>query len=70
MKWPVYEIDGASFYEGVTGDPHALHDLFMATTDMLNANGQKVPNGVISYCHEVFDTYMPRVEPSLPKVHL
>ena len=70
MRRPVYEIDGASFYEGVTGDPNALRDLFAAVIDIFNSDGQKVPNGVISYCHEVFDTYMPRVEPSLSKVQL
>ena len=62
MKRPVYEIDGASFYEGVAGDPHALHDLFMATTDMLNANGQKIPGGVVEYCQAMYDRYMPPSE--------
>ena len=46
MKRPVYEIDGATFYELVTGEPNALHDLFNATLDMLNLNGQSIPGDV------------------------
>lgn len=55
----MFEIDGSSFYEGVTGDPNALHDLFMATLEMLNSNGRGVPDSVAAYCQEVFDVSMP-----------
>ena len=44
------------------GDPHALHDLFVATTDMLNANGQKIPGSVVEYCQAMHDRYMPPSE--------
>ena len=69
MKRPVYEIDGALFYEGVIGDPHALHDLFMATTDMLNASGQKIPGSVVEYYQAMYDRYMPPSE-TLESVNL
>lgn len=59
MTRPIYEIDGASFYEGVTGEPTAIHDLFTATIDILNSNGNKVESDIATYCQQMFEHYMP-----------
>ena len=44
----LYEIDGMSFYEMVTGDKNALNDLFNVLCDRLN-----IGNEVTSYCKEI-----------------
>ena len=44
----LYEIDGMSFYEMVTGDKNALNDLFDVLCDRLN-----IGNEVTSYCKEI-----------------
>ena len=44
----LYEIDGTSFYEMVTGDKNALNDLFDVLCDRLN-----IGNEVTSYCKEI-----------------
>lgn len=68
MRRPVYEIDGATFYELATGEPNALYDLFTATMDILNSNGRSIPSSVLAYCQEVYDRYMPPL--ALPRVAL
>ena len=62
MTRPIYEIDGASFYEGVTGEPTAIHDLFTATINILNSNGNKVETDISAYCQQIFDDYMPPIK--------
>ncbi|MYB47417.1 MAG: Eco47II family restriction endonuclease [Cenarchaeum sp. SB0662_bin_33] len=59
LSRPIFEIDGASFYESVTGQPTAIRDLFTATIDILNTNGHRVEPNVSRYCQNVFDTYIP-----------
>lgn len=50
----LFEVDGASFYELVTGDANAIHDLFEY---MLDA---KMPNVEISRCcREIFRSSLP-----------
>ena len=56
---PVFEIDGSSFYEGATGHPTAMRDLFTATIDILNANGSRVEPAVCGYCRRMFESYIP-----------
>ena len=51
---PVFEIDGASFYNKATGDPNALHDLF----DVLNAE-LSTSRDIADYCNEVLATSIP-----------
>ncbi len=59
MKRPVYEIDGATFYDLATNDPNALYNLFHAAIGILNSNGRDIPSDVLAYCKEVYDRYMP-----------
>lgn len=63
VKQHVYEVDGASFYKMVTGEANALHDMFLATINILNSNGLKIPRDVLTYCQETYDRYMPGYEP-------
>lgn len=54
---PVSEIDGASFYHKVTGDPNALHDLFDVLCDELTASQE-----IADYCRQVMtDSIPPRI---------
>ena len=50
----VYEIDGASFYEMVTGSETALQDLFNVSVEMLGLSPS-----FTSYCREVFEKGLP-----------
>lgn len=58
MNRPVYEIDGASFYELVTGEHNALQNLFHATTNILSSE-DKIPQNVVRYCRGIYRTNMP-----------
>ena len=55
---PVYDIDGASFYELVTGSPTALEDMYEAMLEIITKNAS-LPNEVVQYCmdrlYESFD---------------
>ena len=50
----VYEIDGASFYELVTGSKTALQDLHNVTLEMLDLSPS-----FANYCREVFEKGLP-----------
>lgn len=50
----VYEIDGASFYEMVTGVETALQDLFLVGMEMLDLS-----SSLTDYCREVFEGSLP-----------
>ena len=50
----VYEIDGASFYELVTGEANALHDLFEALCENL-----PISDEVGAYCLQVMQSSIP-----------
>lgn len=50
----VYEIDGASFYELVTGEANALHDLFEALCENL-----PISEEVGAYCLQVMQSSIP-----------
>lgn len=53
----VREIDGASFYHKVTGDPDALHDLFDVLCDELTTSQE-----ISDYCRQVMtDSIPPRI---------
>lgn len=66
MTRPLYEIDGASFYERVTGKPTAIHDLFTATIDILDSNGNRMEPSVSAYCQQMFTDYIPPPETAIP----
>ena len=51
---PVSEIDGASFYHKVTGDPNALHDLFDVLCDELTESQE-----IADYCCQVMTDSIP-----------
>ena len=51
---PVSEIDGASFYHKVTGDPNALHDLFDVLCDELTSSQE-----IADYCRQVMTDSIP-----------
>ena len=54
---PVSEIDGASFYHKVTGDPNALHDLFDVLCNELTSSQE-----ISDYCRQVMaDSIPPRI---------
>lgn len=50
----VYEMDGASFYEMVTGSETALQDLFNVSLEMLGLSPS-----FTNYCREVFEKGLP-----------
>ena len=51
---PVYEIDGASFYHKVTGDPNAIHDLFDVLSSELTESTE-----IAEYCREILGSSIP-----------
>lgn len=51
---PVSEVDGASFYHKVTGDPNALHDLFDVLCDELTESQE-----IADYCRQVMTDSIP-----------
>ncbi len=53
---PLFEVDGASFYEMVTGAPTAMRDLFIAMTDILD---RRISRDVKNYCQTVFEKAIP-----------
>lgn len=59
MTRPLFDVDGASFYELVTVEPAAIRNLFSAVIDILNSNGHRVSDGAERYCRTVFDKSMP-----------
>lgn len=59
MNRPVYEIDGASFYELVTGERNALQNLFHATVNILSSDDDKMPQNVVKYCRDIYTDNMP-----------
>lgn len=58
-KRPIFEMDGASFYDGATGESGALRDLFKATIEILNKDRHGITEDVSEYCREVFDKSIP-----------
>ncbi len=50
----LYEIDGASFYDDVTGHPNALHDLF----DVL-CNELTTSDNIAAYCQQIMKNSIP-----------
>ncbi|MBF2760771.1 MAG: Eco47II family restriction endonuclease [Ectothiorhodospiraceae bacterium AqS1] len=50
----IMEIDGASFYHKVTGDPNAIHDLFDILSDKICPSSD-----VASYCREIMEKSLP-----------
>ena len=51
---PVFEIDGASFYHKVTGDPNAIHDLFDVVCDQLAETDE-----IAEYCKQILQESIP-----------
>ena len=58
----VYETDGGSFYELVTGRPDAMHDLFQVLTRMLAPSSE-----IAAYCADVYARGIPPTEARLAK---
>lgn len=53
----LFEIDGASFYELVTGDPNAIHDLLDKLCDVIMPS-----NHIAKYCRQIMmDSLPPRI---------
>ncbi len=50
----IIEIDGASFYHKVTGDPNAIHDLFDALCDKISPSSE-----VANYCRKIMEKSLP-----------
>lgn len=63
-KRPVFEIDGASFYQGVTGESVALRKLLSVTVSILNVNDHAIPDDVVEYCWEALDRCMAPLDAS------
>ncbi|MYB58351.1 MAG: Eco47II family restriction endonuclease [Gemmatimonadetes bacterium] len=54
----LFEIDGASFYELVTGDPNAIHDLLDKLCDVIMPS-----NHIAKYCRQIMmDSLPPRIK--------
>ncbi len=51
---PIYEIDGASFYQKATNDENALHDLFDVLCDAL-----KTSDEIAYYCRQIMSASLP-----------
>ena len=51
---PVFEIDGASFYHKVTGDPNAIHDLFDVLSVEFSPSAE-----IAQYCREILSSSIP-----------
>lgn len=54
VQRPVYEIDGASFYEQVTNQPQALRHLFYVLNSRLNTKPD-----ITEYCKEILNNSIP-----------
>jgi hypothetical protein len=53
----LFEIDGASFYELVTGDPNAIHDLLDKLCDAITPSSD-----IADYCRQIMmDSLPPRI---------
>ena len=52
---PVFEIDGTSFYENVTGTPSALHDLFSVLCNELTGSQE-----IADYCQGLMKAAIPQ----------
>ena len=53
----LFEIDGASFYELVTGDPNAIHDLLDKLCDAITPS-----SNIADYCRQIMmDSLPPRI---------
>ena len=59
LKKSVYEVDGASFYHLVTGDPNAIHDLFDYLCKSLT-----VPQEIAQSCLWIMRNNIPRAKTS------
>ena len=56
-KTNVFEIDGASFYHEVTGEPNAIHDLFDYLADEIAPSAD-----IAAYCRSVMESSLPARE--------
>ncbi len=56
----IYEIDGASFYTMITGEPDAIHDLFSVTSAVLQKkSGIDFSKEIKSYCTHILEQSIP-----------